>query len=149
MLLGNIQLAWTNIGSYNDECNLFLCDSLVSFRRFDSYSCKWNYSEIKQWLNNEFINSSFSDEQRAMLVRNDELDCFVFLLSDFEYLKYMDSIPSILASWWLRSRGQNSYDALSVCHTGLISDVSMHVGHCCGVRPAILLRKIKEADNER
>jgi len=67
---------------YEEDSRLLLfCDSIIySMRYSDSrvhvrhinneivYKGNWEYSEIRHWLNNEFYQKAFSEEQRKMIV---------------------------------------------------------------------------------
>ena len=56
------------------------------------YDCAWKNSDARSWLNEEFIFSAFSEEERAMIVpTKTEIDCLdkAFYLSYNEFHSYM------------------------------------------------------------
>ena len=52
--------------------SVFVLDG-VSFNSSEG-ECSWNDSSIRAWLNNEFINAAFTEEERAQLIPVDEGD---------------------------------------------------------------------------
>ena len=140
MELGSIKLTWTKLDSFDNGTSLYLCNEIVARRLFDQNSSSWASSNIRHWLNNDFIRN-FTDDELKRLAENADKDK-VFLLSRDEYEKYQDRIPSVERVWWLRSPGYNSnlgaYVNLygSVCDNGFII-----LNGPFGVRPAILVKK--------
>ena len=100
-------------------------------KRFDDNSNKWWNSEIRGWLNGEFYNSSFNDDEKGIIASSDPGK--VFLLSKKEAVEYFDSdedrkcVPTEYAKanralveygccrWWLRSPHPNPDSSSSVC----------------------------------
>ena len=88
-------------------------------RRFDDDSSDWEGSDIRSWLNGEFYNSSFNDDEKGIIASSDPGK--VFLLSRDEAEGYFSSMedrkcaPTKYAEkngawvnngccwWWLRS----------------------------------------------
>lgn len=46
---------------------LILCDSIIANRRFDASSNDYAKSEIRSWLNEEFYNTAFNEEQKPLI----------------------------------------------------------------------------------
>ncbi len=60
--------------NYNNTGNsLLLCDSVLQNRRFAYSSNNYEFSEIRDWLNNEFYNTAFTDLQKT-LIQTTEVD---------------------------------------------------------------------------
>lgn len=61
-----------------DEEKLFVVSKkpLLS-RRFDKNGRKWNDSEIRQWLNTDFINEAFSHYEQPSIIKTDVTTTFV------------------------------------------------------------------------
>ena len=113
-------------------------------RRFDEESNDWENSEIRGWLNGEFYNDSFNDDEKGIIASSDPGK--VFLLSKKEAEEYFDSdedrkcVPTEYAKangasetngccyyWWLRSPfPNNSYCVYSVLFDGVISFSSVN-----------------------
>lgn len=139
---GSMPLTWTKIKEFDDKSDLYLCDQIVAFGRFDAKSNDWHISELRQWLNGEFYETVFSDREREKIVKHKDIDDNVFCLSIDEYNECRDVITCILKGWWLRSPGYSARFAASVNYrggVGLIGDY-VHLSNP-GVRPALLLRK--------
>ena len=93
-------------------------------KRFDEDSNDWGSSEICGWLNGEFYNSSFNDDEKGKIASSDPGK--VFLLSKDEADRYFSSdedrkcVPTEYAKanyawekdgccyWWLRSPNPNN-----------------------------------------
>ena len=95
-------------------------------KTFDDDSNDWESSEIRKWLNNEFYDGSFNDDEKGMIASSDPGK--VFLLSNEEAEGYFDSNkdrkckPTEYArangawvsedgccDWWLRSPYGSNY----------------------------------------
>lgn len=53
--------------SESDGKALILCDSIIANKRFDDESNNYKQSEIREWLNNEFLSTAFSEMERALI----------------------------------------------------------------------------------
>ena len=114
-------------------------------RRFDSKSNYWDYSELRQWLNLDFINKAFNSEENNFL-QSYEGDK-VTLLSIEEVERYFPSKSKRKGTfrdgsasfWWLRSR----FNVYSAADVGADGDLNVdYVGCASGsVRPVIFLKK--------
>ena len=122
-------------------------------RRFDDNSNDWESSEICGWLNGEFYNSSFNDDEKGIIASSDPGK--VFLLSSWEADKYFSSdedrkcVPTGYAKangasednggccWWLRSPNPiNSNDISYVNFGGFVGSYFVDYDFC-SVRPAL------------
>ena len=96
----------------NDDKALVLADKVLDWRVYDEeneeddYNCTWRNSNLREWLNNQFYNSAFSENEKQIIenttVKNDDeywndgnrsdTSDKVFILSDDEVcsLKYKD-----------------------------------------------------------
>ncbi len=66
-LLGN-ELKWERIKEYDDGTVLLVTRDCVGYMPFDSESNSWETSEVREWLNGEFL-SEFSAKDREMIVK--------------------------------------------------------------------------------
>ena len=113
---------WQVLARENNKA-LVISHYSLDARRFDKFWNNWDSSEIREWLNGEFYNSTFSIDEKACIESFNQ--DYVFLLSDEEAEKYfadedaMKCEPTSYAKangafeqngycyWWLRS----SYDS--------------------------------------
>ena len=103
------------------------------------------------WLNNNYYNSTFSDEEKSLIV--DKGYGKVFLLSTDEATNYFKSDDARIAKykgsscfWWLRSPGSvvkgvygTIYTAAYVGTSGYVYGPGNDVSPNLGVRPALWL----------
>ena len=113
---------------------------------------KWESSDLKTWLDNDFATQAFTDEDKKVI------DGTPTLLSVDEANKYFKSdkdricYPTKQAvkdgawksddngacDWWLRSPGGDSYGAANVYYGGVVSSDGSYVGYTVfAVRPAL------------
>ena len=126
---GQVQpIEWQVLAKENNKM-LVISRYGLETRRFDSSSDNWKNSEIRQWLNNEFYNKVFTDQEKKS-VNLSNLSYFgtadnVFLLGKEEAGKYFADDekrkcePTEYAKkngadvrngyiwWWLRSPDPN------------------------------------------
>ncbi len=125
----------------------------------------WETSSIRAWLNGEFLNNSFTEEERARIISSslpayknsayeetpqgkDTIDK-IFLLSVQAVKKYFTSDakrrcsapfsePDNIGSWWLKTMGKDSHSAAFVDYNGVIHEegASINNDDYC-VRPAM------------
>ena len=101
-------------------------------KRFDDESNDWESSEIRGWLNGEFYEDSFNDDEKGVIASSDPGK--VFLLSSWEADKYFSSdedrkcVPTEYAKangawedrdngccyWWLRSPNPDDSQDVSI-----------------------------------
>ncbi len=127
----------------------------------------WSNCTLRKWLNNEFINGYFSQEERSRILpcalNNDDNPKYgtqggaptndkVFLLS-------IDEAETLFADqqartqndgdgWWLRSPGKDSSYAAYVSNNGWISVTGNGVNGEVGVRPALWINLKSDLDTE-
>ena len=89
---------------------LLISKNVLTARRFDEKSNVWADSEIRRWLNNEFLNTAFKEEEKAAILYQELPDVGttdnVFLLSDNEAESLYKSDAARCKDelwWWLRS----------------------------------------------
>ena len=111
-------------------------------RRFDDDSNDWEKSEICDWLNGEFYNGSFNEDEKGMIASSDPGK--VFLLSEDEAGRYFSSDddrkcePTEYAKtngafeyegygcWWLRSPNPDMGDCVhGVGYDGVVGNYSV------------------------
>lgn len=124
----------------------------------------WEHSSLRNWLNNDFINEAFNEEEAKHIItcKNKNFDNpdsnsnggnktydKVFLLSVEEVKKYLTDYQcestylvaideNKYSFWWLRSVGNTQGSAFNVYRDGRLGQRSVHCSYY-GVRPAIWL----------
>lgn len=143
----------------------------LEFMQFNSQqpyrdSFLWKDCSLRQWLNNSFFDSAFTEKEKEIIIPQHDPEDFVFLLNEAEVNKYMSTkeeremqcsqylIAKIgdgvfpqssyeCMSWWLRdiSYGRNTgFVAQRVSKGGYMhADVGL-VKYWGTIRPAIVVR---------
>lgn len=75
-------ILWRVLGVTNGRA-LLLSELILDTRSFDSSSNVWEKSDLRTWLNGDFIDKAFSQNERNAIIDNGEVGR-VFLLSDAE-----------------------------------------------------------------
>ena len=143
MELGSIKLTWTKIAEDNGT-TLYLCDSIIRHMAFSEYgNNNWEDSDIRRWLNNEFLQSCFSDGERAKIINHSDTGDSIFLLSKEEYRLCREFIQLLKSpdDWWLRSKGVNNNYSCLVSFMGEIYHYGNPFHDNIGVRPSILVKE--------
>ena len=118
----------------------------------------WENSTIRKWLNQDFLNSAFTEVEQALILETKVYNSMadqIFLLSYKEaFVDYFTSDKERIckpttyavnqgaymhdnaAGWWLRSPGKNQSDAIYVRSVGSCLDHSVDSDSIC-VRPAL------------
>ncbi len=113
----------------------------------------WEKCDLRTWLNGEYLNDTFSEEERDAILESDietpdnpqyhtrggaPTRDRVFLLSIDEAERYFkEDTERVCGSWWwLRSPGYHQYLAANVDFAGGIDVGGRIVLDCIGVRPA-------------
>jgi len=151
---------WRVLVAYDDEA-LIISEDILELRNYHPWSEEviWEFSNMRQYLNGEFINSRFSEAERARILEarltnhdnpvygtpggNDTTDR-VFLLSILEAEMCLSGSASRVAYsqsgtatwWWLRTPGAFSPAAI----VGVSGEIHAHgsaAGPGNGVRPAL------------
>jgi len=123
---GTVQpIEWEVLKQEGNKALLISKNGLTQ-RRFDGKSNVWENSEIRRWLKNNFMNTAFTDEEKAAILKTKLPDVGttdkVFLLSSKEALTLYKSNEArrktgINSLWWLRSP-HSSY----VYFAGIVDD---------------------------
>ena len=134
-------------------------------------SVTWKDSELRQWLNGEFLNTCFTEEERACICMTDVSDTDnpqfhtpwgeptadrLFLLSIREAEQLFPDYDSRKVKgsswWWLRSPGHDAESAAFVHAAGDVNRHGTSAAGPLGVRPAFRigfsgLEKLRENDS--
>lgn len=130
----------------------------------------WSECSLREWLNDEFLNTAFSEEEQNMLLNSNVTPDSnpryathagylpttnkIFLLSIDETEKYFPtnaskkSTPTAFAqrgssfvhSWWLRTPGEYKYTVAYVDGYGVVIFTGIGVDFTIGVRPALRIK---------
>ena len=104
----------------------------------------WRSSSLYNWLNNEFFNTVFLEQEKQVITES--LEGKLFLLSTDEANTYFDSYDArecteynstYGCSWWLRSLSSENWCADIVSDYGSIDDGANIVWEDHGIRPAM------------
>lgn len=155
---------------------LVISEHLLDAREFDRSGGDWKNSELRRWLNDDFMETAFSDteENRIMLTANDDTGTqeYIYCLSVEEAKRYFSDTGKRIASptyyaiergaytstgypfnysvlsgnWWLRTPGSTETIVMSVNTYGSISGVRAGSGECC-VRPAFWIKLDMEQES--
>lgn len=112
---------------------------------YEDWKVSWEYSGLKNWLNNRYYNNAFNDNEKKLIC-----DCGygnVYLLSADDVRDYFGGSPGKITNifnnsypWWLRSSTEfesNPYNDY-VSYDGRINGNGIcYPGSNIGVRPAI------------
>ncbi len=146
-----------------DTCATLISKSILSEKEFNKeYVRRWTWknSSLRQWLNTEFLDSAFSDEEKQTMLP-DEDGFFVFILSceEASTLMTMEQRAAVMTPfalsgsayrfsgsvdncWWVCSRGYSSSDTIIVKPDGYLNGDAydrFSTGKC-GVRPCIRIK---------
>lgn len=97
---------WTVL-SRDGDAVLLLSQRTIVDKMFDKDGKSWEKSTIRQWLCASVSNGSYLKQEQEMMLpmddeNQDDMQEYVFLLSQEEYLKYQSLIPLTEKAWWLR-----------------------------------------------
>ena len=136
---GTVQpIEWEVLKQEGNKALLISKNDLTQ-RRFDEDSNAWADSEIRHWLNNEFLNAAFTEADKTAILETELPDVGttdkVFLLSSEEAETLYKGLG---AKWWLRSPGRPEYEAAFVRGLyGIVFELGFYVFKKFGVRPAL------------
>lgn len=124
---------------------LLLSQSIINDKEYTAQnkSSDWEKSDIRSWLNDDFYNNAFSEEEKKMIRNSTSLgingsnntEDNIFILSEDEILKYLPGKEERTtgSTWWCRSGGDVFY-----CILGDGTTVSYGiVTNAYGIRPAM------------
>ena len=114
-----LPIEWLVLAKENNKM-LVISRYGLEARRFDSSSNNWKNSEIRKWLNRDFYNKAFSENEKKLIKPFDD---YIFLLSKGEAEKYFANDEARICkltayalkngvyvwsdngcgAWWLRS----------------------------------------------
>ncbi len=160
---------WFNLGSYNgqrlfwkvlniqDNKLLVINTSSICFLPYNQKvaDVTWEDCTLRKWLNNDFINLSFSNIEKERIIPtlldNDINPKYktpggnpttdkVFLLSFKEIKLYFPKFRNSSSVWWLRSPGFKPHLAALIDIFGTVDPYGYNVNRSIGVRPAMWLK---------
>ena len=126
---------------------LLISKYILKRKRFDEKTNVWADSELRQWMNQEFLDAAFTDDEKAAILETELPDVGtvdkVFLLS-LEEAKTLinDKKNRVMLGgrhcwwWWLRSPGNQPDVTAIVDVDGSLHSGSVHYGGGV-VRPAL------------
>ena len=85
----HIILFVTDIGLLENELISKYILEYMRFNDWDTFDVFWNNCSLNTWLNTEFLNGHFTQEEKNRILLNHETGKKVFLLSLKEVLKYL------------------------------------------------------------
>lgn len=154
---GSYSCRWIVLDKDENKILLFNQDGLVPKVYGDTGV--WEESEVRAWLNNEYIKSNFSKEEQQIIITTDiktqtshiiegrsesDTQDKIWLLSIEEAKEYFDSdtdrqcFPdSSGRAWWLRSSGERSYQNAAVREDGSICESGLNINQTNWIRPAL------------
>lgn len=105
---GKAEPIYWRLLSLTDDSMIFYSAFVLDGMAFNDAEgeCSWNDSSIKAWLNNEFLNTAFTEEERAQLVPVDgeDSDALISLVS-VEQAKGCDSDLALYATPYAQKQG--------------------------------------------
>jgi hypothetical protein len=138
--------------------------AMMQYNDIHGQEVTWETASLRTWLNSDFYNAAFTDEQKAIILEtalstpanseyqtpggNDTVDK-VFLLSEAEVNQYFANDEAMVAkyngdtvAWWTRTPGDKLLNVVHVYadrHGGLymMGNTADNENNSCGVRPAI------------
>ncbi len=128
-------IAWKILKTENDRMML-IAEKPVKNLSFHNTleNITWETSDLRQWLNGEFLKEFSNDQKKQILTQNGDE---IFLLSQDEYLLYADAAASAEdGDWWLNTKtaaGMMFVDG----ETGKVNTYGQGVVHALGVRPCV------------
>lgn len=149
---------WIVLDKKEDRALLFAKESVGQRQYHTTYEdITWEKCSLRQWLNYDFYNDSFSEVEREriceVVVKNpdnseygteggNDIEDKIFLLSLDEAEKYFEDemARAIGTSWWLRSPGNNSEFAAEVLSDGSLNPSGFTVDPESAVRPALWVK---------
>ena len=132
-----------------------------------SENIKWKASSLRKWLNKDFIDAAFSENEKDLILETknsenpDETEDKIFLLSDSEVMKYFKAfnsektLPTKYAqkqgapegnmgytTWWLKEPGTISSDIFGSSTGKMYGANGPIVNEIYAVRPAMWIKSI-------
>ena len=171
-------IVWQILEKYSDGTALLLSDKILDSKEYCSNydtttdgngieypNCSWENSSIRKWLNDDFLNSAFSDSEQTAIKKSNRIDSVqdsVFLLStddlknvsygfnaDLRYgdqsrlateTTYAKRYNSSNGYWWLSTIATDKWYVDIVSSDGLVGvSGGSSLDNINGVRPAIVV----------
>ena len=122
-------------------CSQNICDMPYNKSKGSGF---WPDCTLRKWLNKEFVNKSFTDEEKERIIPHELFDVNgkttdkVFVLSISEVKNQLSDVQLRANGswWWLRST-ESGYSAPRVSSDGTILESGYNMNYTCGVRPAM------------
>ena len=150
------KITWKILGKSKQKA-LIISNDIICNKPYNTLSGNtfWKNSSLRSWLNNEFLNEYFNEDERTRIIPfmpkdkgtdNSEFSRRgipegdkVFLLSKDEALRFFkDNAARTLDSWWwLRSSGNKPEYAAYIRSNGVINNEGADTYYIGGVRPAM------------
>ena len=147
---------WIVLAVENDRVFLIskYCQAKGDFSEENDYSCAWENSKIRTWLNNKFYSETFSADEQANILetqivnlRGENTTDKLFLLDEEEFNQYLSEDERATGYtdeenvyWWLRSPGEDKEKVACVNQNGkILQNIKAHnmYGIQHGVRPVM------------
>ena len=121
------EITWTIIDVDENGRALVVADKILDAMMFDDdITASYKDSDVRAWLNGEFVNSAFTDDQSSIILTTEidgdaEMQDEVFLLSKTEAAGLSERVKSVTDYagtqyannwWWLRSYTNNGTNNL-------------------------------------
>ncbi|MCR5544298.1 MAG: DUF6273 domain-containing protein [Eubacterium sp.] len=159
-------ITWQILEKYSDGTALVMSDKILDGKECNDNNITWEESSIRNWLGNEFYNDAFSQEEKSAVIESDRNSTkdkvFLLTLNDMTNTLYKfdkggyasdqarTAKPTAYAKknlrdsvdgtgwWWVKSTGNNSFNATLISDYGSIYDGGGSIeSDSAGVRPAL------------
>ncbi len=163
---GAEKLEWIVLEKQDDKLLLIsrYCIDALPFNN-DRLPADWANSSLKSYLNNEFINNTFSEAEKANLLESENGKVFILSAQEaedyYEYDAWRAGIATDYAAikgarvesgaawWWLRDAGAIENTACYVHFDGTVQTKGFAVDYdAVGVRPVIWVSAEAETETE-
>lgn len=124
---GSEPLTWIVLGTNGDNI-ILLSEYIIEKMPFGS-NHYWESSDVREWLNNDFLNQAFSSDEKSMIqkmITSNKTEDMVFLLSAEEARGFFASDDSRVAyiTAYMEQMDFNGYDSKGTWWTRSISTAS-------------------------
>lgn len=150
--IGNTK--WVILDMIDGKALLLKKKALTGISYHDSLEAvTWEVSALRSYLNSEFLNSAFSEQERTNIILSSvensknavygtnggkETSDYIFVLSMEDAMKYNTLLPEVKANTWLRSPGYIGQNAAFLTANGSIMDYGYEVtSNQIGILPAM------------
>lgn len=158
-------IEWRILDEKNDYL-LLVSDKCLDISNFSNDGGNvWERSDIRNWLNDYFYNTAFTEDEKQLIISSLKTNDKVFLLSEEEISKYFKNLDDRKAEysayarerycrkishkvrepyafWWTRTATKKSSEyVVHICNSGIANCCARPGGHPDCVRPAIRIKK--------